>query len=204
MHLSTAIMAHPSRSDMVTDLQSRLDQPTSVIWDTNGVETDTGAAAIAAHDSAATHHLVIQDDALPCADLIAGSLRLATARPHDIISLYLGRVRPSPRAVTKAVLQAEEMNAHWITHRHLLWGVGVILPVAHLSALLSSPHHQQYDRWISHYANRNRMTVSYPYPSPLDHRGDESLLAHSRIRRAHRHTTGSLLDQPINGPAVAI
>lgn len=197
-------MAHPDRDEMVTDLRTRLDQPASVIWDTNGVETDTGAAALAAYDPTATHHLVIQDDALPCADLIAGSHRLTVARPHDIISLYVGRVRPSPRAVTAAVTRAEQTSATWITHRNLLWGVGVILPVQHIPGLLASPRHRQYDRWISHYANRNSLTVAYPYPSPLDHRGDDSLLAHSKIRRAHRHTEGSLLCQPIDGPVVAI
>ena len=104
VRLSAAVMAHPSREAMVAELVDALDRPVEVVWDEINDRHDTGLRALRAADRSCTHHLVIQDDVVPCRDLLAGAERALCAVPDGQPgSLYLGRVRPVAAAVARAV-----------------------------------------------------------------------------------------------------
>lgn len=209
--LSAAIMAHQKRADMVEELVGWLDRPVPVVWDERNDRHDTGARALAAYDPAASHHLVLQDDVVPCRDLIAGAERALASTPGDCpVSLYVGRVRPFSHAVEFATEQAGE-SASWITMDGIYWGPAVILPTAVIDDLLGWFRRAtvtNYDARMSRWFEQRRLACWYSWPSLVDHRGDVSL-AHPRTkagRRTHWFAGAevSALDLDWSGEVVAI
>lgn len=194
MKVSVAVMAHPSRAELVQRLLERLDRPAEVVWDERNVEWHTGRRALLAFDPAATHHLVLQDDAVVCRDLVAGLEAALVAAPEECcVSLYVGRVRPYTARVERVVAEAERAERHvsWIVMRDLHWGVGLVLPTALLPALVRDQDRManvvEYDRRISRSLVRAGVPVWSTWPSLIDHRDAPSLLHHGDDpRAAHR------------------
>lgn len=189
MSVSCAVMAHPSRKGMVDELLADLDRPVKVVWDEINDRHDTGIRAVEAYDPSCTHHLVLQDDVVPCRDLLAGVERALTHVPGDVpVSLYVGRVRPFRRAVERAAVQAE--GASWITMAGIYWGPAIVLPTAvidELSPWFRASTIQNYDRRLSKWFKNQGLPCWYTWPSLVDHRGDRSLVRPSTaVRRAHR------------------
>jgi hypothetical protein len=186
--LSAAIMAHPKRADMVAELQTWLDRPVEVVWDKINDRYDTGARAMAAFDPAATHHLVIQDDVVPCRDLLAGAERALKWCPDDVpVSLYVGRVRPFSHAVEHAVEVAGD-HSSWIVMDGVYWGPAIILPtkcIPNIVNWFSRTTVQNYDGRISRWFESRKTQCWYTWPSLVDHRGDASL-AHPRSKPGRR------------------
>lgn len=187
--LSCAVMAHPKREAMVADLLERLDRPATVVWDQINDRHDTGIRSVLAYDPACTHHLVIQDDALPCPDLIAGAERALKWVPQDVpVSLYVGRVRPFAQEIERVVARVGDA-ASWITMRGIYWGPAIILPthvIDKLAAWYRTSKVQNYDRRVSTWFQRRGLLCWYSWPSLVDHRGDESLVRGGAGRHAHR------------------
>lgn len=190
MSLSAAIMAHPKRADLVTDLRWRLDGDVPVVWDEINDRHDTGVRALAAFDPTATHHLVIQDDALPCRDLLASVEQAMRFVPDGHpASFYIGRVKPFREAVARAVERAGD--ASWLRFPGPWWGPAIVVPTAVLPDLIawwSTPtaaRVKNYDRRIATWFGNT--DCFYSWPSLVDHRGDDSLVTgHTAIRHAHR------------------
>lgn len=209
MSLSVAVMAHPKRAALVDDLLARLDRPAKVVWDEINDRHDTGIRALEAFDQACTHHLVIQDDVLPCRDLVAGAERALTHVPDGHpASLYVGRVQPFRRRVQQAVDQAGDA-ASWVTMDGVYWGPAIIVPTAVIVDLSTwyrgraGQRYQNYDRRVSTWFERRGLACWYSWPSLVEHRGDESLVRDSKaIRTAHRFigADASALDVDWSGP----
>jgi len=79
MRLSVAIMAHPTRRDGALRVREALGGEIPIVYDTNPVPSAapeqrwaTGRRAWEAYDPDADWHLVIQDDAIVCQDMLAG------------------------------------------------------------------------------------------------------------------------------------
>ena len=79
LRLSASIMAHPTRREFAEELQSQLDRPTPIIYDQEAIPSSdprqrwkVGAECWATYEERADWHVVIQDDAAPCADMLAG------------------------------------------------------------------------------------------------------------------------------------
>jgi len=209
--LSAAIMAHPKRADMVAELQGWLDRPVEPVWDQINDRHDTGARAIAAFDPDCTHHLVIQDDVVPAADLIAGAERALQSCPDNVpVSLYVGRVRPFSHAVDHAVEIAGD-HSSWIVMDGIYWGPAIILPTAVIPDVLgwfTRTTVQNYDARLSRWFESRKTPCWYSWPSLVDHRGDTSL-AHPRAkpgRRTHSFlgAESSALDVDWGGSIVTI
>ena len=101
--LSVSVMAHPSRSHWVHELRERVGiEYANVAWDRGLGIWDTCSRAWEMHDPAATHHLVLQDDALPCRDLLAGLEAAITSQApfETVASLFVGTGRLSKRIGT--------------------------------------------------------------------------------------------------------
>lgn len=205
MKLSCAVMAHPKREAMVDELLEQLDRPVPVVWDEINDRHDTGIRALTAYDPACTHHLVIQDDVVPCPDLLAGTeAALRWVPPDSPVSLYVGKVRPFGKAVSAAVASADD--ASWITMDGIYWGPAVVIPTNLIPALeefYRASQVQNYDRRMSRWFERRGVRCWYTWPSLVDHRGDESLVrGHGPGRHAHRHADRSALDIDWSGPVV--
>jgi hypothetical protein len=177
--VSVAIMAHPKRAAFVPELEHALDRPATVVWD-DGANSrwGTGRRALLAYDPDATHHLVIQDDAVIPRDLAAGVEAALPHVPGDVpVCLYVGKVRPYREMVTEYVARAA--SASWLVMDRLNWGVAIVLPTNVIDEVvaycdtLSIPN---YDSRVSAWFEANGTPVWYPWPSLVDHRESPSLV----------------------------
>src|SRR5690606_5759806 len=91
VRVSVAVMAHPDRAGFVDELCGRLDRDPTVVWDEIGDVWHTGRRAMLAYDPDADYHLVIQDDAVVCRDLVAGVEKaLEYVERRRTLNLYMG------------------------------------------------------------------------------------------------------------------
>jgi hypothetical protein len=189
IRVSVAIAAHPRRRQQAHALADQLDRDVSIVWDQGNDEWATHQRAWAAHDPGATHHLVLQDDAVPCADLIAGleeALAAVPARsPHEAaLSLYLGDHKayrgPDPRhhAVAQAAALAREGRVSWVAIPGTWWGVAIVLPTKAIESMLAfcSGRREVYDLRLTRWLQHTRTWVYYPWPSLVDHADTPSLV----------------------------
>lgn len=190
--LSVAVMAHHARADLVPELVDRLGiDADRVTWDRKSDRWDTGRRAMLDHDPDADWHMVIQDDALVCRDLIAGlQIALDQVPMQALACPYVGTRRPMSERVTTAVVAAEERSASWIVMQTLNWGVAIIVPTATIGDMLTWCDRLQipnYDKRVGQYYWRvHNWPTWYTHPSLVDHREGPSLAGHGPDRRAHR------------------
>lgn len=213
VRLSVAVMAHPSRAVMVEDLVARLGADVPVVWDEINDRHDTGIRAIQAADPDSTHHLVIQDDALPCRDFLAGTVAALAQVPADHpVSLYLGTVKPFGPAVRRVLARAQPGTA-WVRMGGPYWGPAIVLPTVDVPALGdwwigAGAAWTNYDRRIQRFYASRGIDCLYSWPSLVEHRGDQSIVhpGSSPGRVAHRALTPeqSALDVDWSGPAVEL
>lgn len=178
--LSVALMAHPSRKHFVDRLAEQLPEA-EIVWDQRNDRWDTGSRAMLAHDPAADAHLVVQDDVIPCRNLVAGATAaFAATSGEQPIALYTGKVRPMAQTVTPAVQRALRVGSPWLEMTGPLWGPGLIIPTAHIEPIVdwwdSRPAKVQhrvpnYDRRIEHWYTRQGIDCLYTVPSLVQHRG---------------------------------
>lgn len=181
MSLSVAIMAHPKREAQVRHVMGEVGDVT-VVWDRINDRWDTGKRAMLAYDASCSHHLVIQDDVLPCRDLLAG---VEEAMKHVDegcpLCLYIGRRRPKSHVVARAAKRAETMGAAFLTMRTLNWGPGIVVPTAAIPDMIAFSDRltaiKNYDRRLSRYWElKAKLPVWYTWPSLLDHADGPSLV----------------------------
>src|SRR5690554_2196422 len=149
MKLSASIMAHPVRKEYAEELQRTLDRPIEIIYDANPVPSRnpmqrwaTGRRAWEAHDPEADWHMVIQDDALACKDLIAGLEKaLEVLGPEGLVSAYTGTGRPDQYNVRRAHRHAQDKGHSWMPTKSLCWGVAILAPVPTIPDMV---------KWCSH------------------------------------------------------
>lgn len=208
-----AIAAHPDRARMAHRLAGRLDREPRIVWDTGNDEWATHARAWTAHNPGATHHLVLQDDAVPCRDLIQGTERLLPDLPAGMaMSLYLGTHRnykgPDPRhhAVKQAARLADIRGVARVLIPGVWWGVAVILATADIPAMLAFCENRRevYDLRLTRWHQHTKRWVAYPYPCLVDHADTDSIVKPGREsgRVAIRHIgpNTSALDANTTGP----
>lgn len=176
LHMTVSIdvhvVAHSSRLDLAENLKS--ETGASDLW------VDTGRlgewknhlrAWTYLSYSSATHAIVLQDDAVPVENFRLLATEAARERPESMISFYVGTHRPRQAQVLAAVTEAERVHASWLTANTLMWGVGVMVPVAHIPDMLETVKHSKkpYDERLGLWAERSRASVSYTWPSLVDH-----------------------------------
>ncbi|WP_343944918.1 hypothetical protein, partial [Pseudonocardia zijingensis] len=128
MSLAVAVVAHPARLAAAELLAATLGAHLVVDEHQQG-EWPTHARALAwAAEQDASHALVVQDDAVPVPGLLEHVAAATDAHPDGPIGLYVGRTRPRPEQVARAVAQADEVGASWLEANTLLWGVATVLP----------------------------------------------------------------------------
>lgn len=131
MRLSVAIPMHPARKLMVDELRSRLDvdgRSLRVLVDEHldGVWVNS-RRAWEAYDPGASHHLVLEDDVLPCENLLAGVEQALEYVPErSVVSLF------SQEALVERALKK---NSSWWIHP---WSTAqaLIIPVAMVEKFL--------------------------------------------------------------------
>jgi hypothetical protein len=210
--LSVAVMAHKSRERWVPDLVKALGADVHVVWDRFNDRHDTGVRALANFDPDATHHMVIQDDAIVAKDLVEGvknALRYVPA--SNPVGLYVGRAKPRADEIRTLMARATDTKASFMVHKGPWWGVGIVVPttslrdlIDHYDSLSGVPN---YDRRVSRYFESKGLYCYYTVPSLVDHRIEDnpSLVPGrgSQGRFAHQFIgPRSALDVDWSGPIV--
>lgn len=214
MRLSFAIMSVPQRAahvaGMVRRLAAQIDHARAAGFVVAGpaVHVDTQhhgpwaswRAAWKRRTPDATHHVVLQDDVLFCADLPVTLWRLAEARPDAMISGFLPR-----KAVDKAVAQ----KLAWVSTKRFLWAQCVMLPtplgdeaVAWIEVREGTPESAGWkrhdDERLGAFLRARRLPVFVPVPHPVEHVGDElgSVMGHHGPAAKRRARAWLGEDQP--------
>lgn len=184
--VSLAIMAHPRRAEMVAELETLLDRPAKVVWDERNDRWHTGRRSLLAFDESTTHHMVIQDDVIPCRDLVAGVERALGFIPADApLMAYVGSVRPYAPVIKRHI--AERPDVSWFTFNETFWGPCLVIPTAHIRDLVRRCDRMNvanYDRRIGLWYRSKRIRTFAPWPSLVEHRDSPSLVAG---RNGQRH-----------------
>lgn len=206
MKLSASIQAHPDRADLVKTFTSLLDRDVPVVWDDEGPPSGnadrgwrTARRAWERHDPDADWHLVLQDDAAPCRDLLAGLERALDHVPPDaVVSAYLGRGGGNGARWAPIVASAQTARASWIRSSKLGWGVAIILPVKLIPEMIEYADRKTGitdDMRVAGWAEKRHTEVWYPWPSLVDHLLVPSLTKHrAKNRVAWRYHYGSALE----------
>lgn len=206
MRVSAAVMAHPDRTPQVNDLMARLGRTVPVYWDREGPpsgngdrvwRTARGAWQLADRD--ADWHVLIQDDAKPCADMLAGLERALAFVPQDaVVSGYLGTGRNVPIRWEALALAADRTSAHWVRSNKLMWGVCIAIPTTLIGEMIEYADRRARvpdDMRVAGWAESTGREVWYPWPSLVDHLPVDSLTKHhAKERVARRWLEGSALD----------
>lgn len=211
--VSVVVMAHRKREAYIPGLLAALDRPAEVVWDAgDNNRWNTGRRAWQAVDRSTSHGLTIQDDAIPCRDLVAGiEQALQHVPPDSPLCLYCGRTRPYRELVQRLVTEAGQETS-WLTMAQCHWGVGIVMPTKWIDDMVAwcdtRSEIANYDRRISRWIQHQGLTVYYPWPSLVDHRISPSLVPGRQAAGRHAHrflgADRSALDQDWGGRVAAI
>jgi hypothetical protein len=171
--LSISVMAHPSRAQFFPYLQERLGNPPFSVDQKNNLVENCKAAWLL-HDPAATHHVVIQDDAIVTDHFREKAVAFIAEQERK-------RAPGSPpQGYNFFLKQDQRLTPLWVkdgvyTDRVTRGGVAICLPVAHIKPMLVEFDRQRSrhdDDRISEYVKRKGMKMLFPVPSLIGHRGD--------------------------------
>lgn len=173
-------MAHPSRKAMVEDLNNNLlDRKLEPVWDRHNDRHETGLRCLQAYDQEATHHLILQDDTLPCSHLVEGiENALNFVDEGSPLVGYLGAVPPFSRNVERLVRRHRSGWTSWITMSGVYWGPCLVIPTSAMPDLIefyTNATITNYDRRVSRYFESVGVNAWYPWPSLVDHRHSPSI-----------------------------
>lgn len=209
MRVSASIMAHPQRAKLVQRLLADLDADLPVAWDTKPATPrgdqrwNVAVQAWTMHDPDADYHLVIQDDAMPCPDLMDALPAVVAGAPGPgPVSLYMG-ARPGTSDIARLVQRANQRDAVWIGRELLGWGVAFAVHTSEIEAMLAAcagsnraGHRQPYDLRIGKYFRDVRHVPTWhTWPSLVDH--DMSTRSLVGNIGSHRRAYRVLRDSPL-------
>ena len=214
MRVSASIMAHPDRARYVKELRDALDRPVEIYWDDNGPPSgnaervwNVAREAWSLFDPAADYHVLIQDDAVPCGDYLAGLEKALEFVPDGaVVSPYLGTGRMAPARWDVLTVRADAVHASWVRGERVMWGVSLAVPTADIPAMIEWSSRRggvPDDMRVGGWAKRNDREVWYTWPSLVDHLSIPSLTKHRAADRvARKWHYGSALDLSWSGPVV--
>ncbi len=119
----------------------------------------------------ATHHLVLEDDAVVCGDLYEGAKAMLRAVPDSPVMLYA----TTPPGADAAYHEALATGRHWVL-THGFWTVAPVLPVDLIDPIIDwARSHTRHD-WQDSYDKRLSVAVQVlgiesmvAVPSPVSH-----------------------------------
>lgn len=121
-----------------------------------------------------THHMVIQDDLIVCAEFAEAVVRIIEESPEEMISLFYG-----PRKGFK------EGTGRWGIAESP-WGQAVIMPKLMVQEFLSwndknvDPFLRYDDSRIALYCVKNSVQCHIPFPNLVDHLDEDSTVGNCR------------------------
>jgi hypothetical protein len=176
VRLSVVVMAHPDRAIWAEQLADQLGCP--IVWDERSNLWDTARRAWSAYAPDATHHVVVQDDAILSRDFLPAARNAAHYAGNRPVSFYLGGVRPHFQTTSKLLEDARHRSRSWLETKGPHWAVSVMLPTADIDGMIAygdgRPHLTADDDIMSRYYHKQRRRCWYTVPSLVDHRADDN------------------------------
>ena len=131
--LDYAIQHHPARADLIPPLLEAIGgRPEHVVTDPYPDapgDWPTARLAWLSYHPEATHHMVMEDDIIPCRDLLAGVAEAVAHRPERAICLYANK---------KEIEDAREKGWSWVYCRGTYYNnQAVVLPTGWIDAFVS-------------------------------------------------------------------
>lgn len=188
VRLSTVVMTHPSRKHLARSLQERYPQLGIRIVldpDPTGPAATMRTARLAWRniEEGATHHLVLQDDVVPCSSFPEAVVSAIAAVPDDPVALHIHWSSRTAQAVRLATL----VGASWTP---------VIDPYVPTQALvMPADLAAEYAQWamglpwsaadndaVYRFLAERGLTTYLSIPNLIEHGSDESILSHDFLK----------------------
>jgi hypothetical protein len=198
--VSAVVMAHPRRGVWAEQLAADLD--CQIVWDRHNELWDTARRAWLSFDPQATHHVVVQDDAVLSADLLDGLRLVAANAGNRPVGLYFGGTRPRIQETAHRLAEARQAGEAFCEMDGPLWAVAVMIPTGQIGAMVAygdrKPNIPADDSKMSRFFKSLGVGCWYTVPSLVDHRWEDnpSLVGEQATvpRRAQWFCNGSALD----------
>jgi hypothetical protein len=204
--ISGTIMAHPRRREWAEWLSGETGLP--VVWDTTNTVWDTAKAAwreAVRLNPDATHALVLQDDAIPCRDLLATLQVISAMYPLEPFCLTVidYRLHGARRDYEKTV---QSGYPFWYSNAAVS-AVGLMIPVRDVEPMIEfgdsfGTIHD--DLKIRNFYKQQGRKLMFPIPSLLQHRNVEenpSLVPGNDGRWSDR-SSSTFIGQDVSGLSV--
>lgn len=212
---SAVVMTHPDRAHILPELDAALGERLPRVCDDDNLGVwGNGRRAMLSFDSSKSWHLVLQEDVIPCRDLLDGIDELLRYVPEDNpVSLYMG----APHRVVgenryqQLSREGEEIGASFIILDGVIWGPALVLPTKHIEAMVqlgdrAGPHTKSYDGRIGQWCAKTKTSAWHTCPSLVGHRQDTpSLIGKKMGRNAFRFAgeeCSALHDLRWDGPVI--
>ena len=128
----------------------------------------------------ATHHVIVQDDALLCRDFLPGLKAALSEVPEAVVSLF---------TIHDKVAEAQKAGFSWIQQRDDVWGLGIAMPSAWAPEFVRwcdthiPPGYLHDERRVAIWMLANDRACFSPVPSLMEHAGaTRSTLGHNDAR----------------------
>ena len=178
MRLAVRVQHHPSRAHLLPELLDRLDglNP-QVIIDPGGRQVSswrTHRLCLESLPDDATHLLVMQDDALPCAGFADAARAAITERPERIIAFFVSGIGHIARRVNLA----RKQGARWLEFPQTSYIplVATVYP-AHIARQIPAFFDAKRiaitradDAVVGQFCRAHRLTACATLPSLVEHR----------------------------------
>lgn len=126
--------------------------------------------------------VVLEDDALPVTNFREQAEQALAVAPSPIVSFYLGRHRPPhwQSTIHQATDKASADDACFITSTHLLHAVAVAIRTDLIADMLTHTETsvRPWDYAIAAWAVDGDISVSYTWPSLVDHQDGPTVVKH--------------------------
>lgn len=186
------VQHHPSRAHLLPGLLERLDQHAEIVSDPNPEDRlpspwRTYRECLFQPPGDATHLLVLQDDAIPCRNLVAACAEIAR---EDPVCLFLGgapvrTARDARRALEKGERFVPVHPVEWVPLVAVLWPVEVaegFLDWTAENRLPGDPNPRSDDAVAGRWARRTKTPIWATVPSLVQHPDMEPSLIGKKAR----------------------
>lgn len=181
--ISFAVVAHEQRLIAATELAHQLGAVITVDDGTAGPDSNHLEAWQLTDGVDAPWSCVVEDDAIPVLGFVDQAEQALAAAPAPIVSFYLGTGKPKSwqLRIARALSEADDAGAHWLTTCHLLHAVAVAVRTDLRQDWLDwAPSSTlPIDQRLSEWARLRGHPIAYTLPSLVDHLDGPTLIQHS-------------------------
>jgi hypothetical protein len=165
-------MMCPARSKYIPYFKAIFGEDVFISMDQGEGIWENRKRASLAYDKEATHHVVIQDDAIICENFLDLAEKEIEKRPDHAFSFYFGN-RRNMQEKAKIGEQFGGTSGYWFS-----WGVAICLPTKIIDECMEycdriKGYDKHDDTRIAKFVKFKKIPVWYPIPSLVEHRHEE-------------------------------